>query len=157
MSRIFEIFTDGACSGNPGEAGIGVVIFEKEKPIKRLSESIGEATNNIAEYAALIYALQEALMLKGDQVKVNTDSQLMCSQVRGTYKIKEPSLKFLHGLVGHLIKGFKSFEIQYIPRERNKDADKLATKAITVRKKEQAKVVAPTLFDVGEESPSSKG
>ena len=152
MNRTFEIFTDGACSGNPGPAGIGVVIKDGKKTVKKLSRAIGPATNNVAEYAALIYALQEALILRADRVKVTTDSELMFQQIRGSYKVKEPSIRFLFDLCQHLIQGFTSFEIRHVLREHNKDADKLATQAI----KEQARMVAP-LFNSGEESPSSKG
>ena len=153
MSRALELFTDGACQGNPGEAAIGVIIKENGKIVKRISKTIGLATNNIAEYAALIYGLQQALILQADQVIVNTDSELLYYQIKGNYKIKHPNLKFLFDLVQHLSEGFKNLEIQHIPREKNQEADKLATQAI---KKEQAKMVAP-LFDFGEESPSSVG
>ncbi len=159
---MLDIFTDGACSGNPGPAGIGVIIQENGKPIKTISRSIGSATNNIAEYAALIFGLQEALILQAESVRVSTDSELMFQQIRGRYKIKEPFLRVLFELCQPLIGGFKAFDIRYIPREKNKDADKLATQAI---KKEQVKMVAPTVSlceakrnkAVGEESPSSKG
>lgn len=152
MSRILEIFTDGACQGNPGEAAIGVVILENGKIIKKISQAIGPATNNIAEYTALIYALQEALILKADQVIIKTDSELMFKQVHGDYKIKHQHLQVLYDQVQHLKSGIKKVEIIHIPREQNKDADKLATKAI---KKEQAKVITPKLNTLGEESPSS--
>ncbi len=151
--KSIELFVDGACSGNPGEAGIGVVVIEKGKTIKNISLSIGQATNNIAEYTALIFGLQEALILKADKVRANTDSELLYNQINGSYKIKNPTLKVLVAQVEHLLKGFKQVEMKRVPREQNRDADTLATKAI---KKEQAKVVAP-LFVVGEESPSSEG
>mgnify|MGYP003395769463 CR=1 FL=1 len=72
-----EIFTDAARSGNPGPAGIGVVIFKDGQVIKRISKYIGLATNNLAEYTALVYALQEALVLKASEIKVSTDSELL--------------------------------------------------------------------------------
>lgn len=151
--RILQIFTDGACSGNPGEAAIGVVIEEDGRPVKNISQSIGLATNNVAEYSALVYALQEALMLKADQVIINTDSELIYHQLKGSYKIKSENLKLLHDLVRHLVTGFQKVEIRHVPREQNKRADKLATQAI---KKKQANAIAP-MFDIGEESPSSEG
>ena len=151
--KFLEIFTDGACSGNPGESGIGVVIKENGKTLKSISKAMGHGTNNIAEYTALVYALQEALILKADRVLVNTDSELLMHQVKGSYKVKHPNLKSLHEQVKHLWGGFKDIDIQHIPREKNSEADKLATEPI---KKEQAKVVAP-LFNSGEESPSSEG
>lgn len=145
--------TDGACSGNPGPASIGVVIRQNGKIIKEIAKPIGEATNNIAEYTALIYALQEALMLKASDVKIFTDSELMYKQVIGVYKVKHDNIKQLFEQVRHLIKGLKCFEIQHVPREQNKDADKLATDIL----KSQAKVVASLFDHSGEESPSSKG
>ena len=135
MSRELEIFVDGACSGNPGEAAIGVVVLENKNKIKEISKSIGPATNNIAEYTALIYALQEGLILKADQVTVYTDSELVFNQVTGQYKIKNENLKLLLDQVQHLAQGFKRLDMKCIPREQNKDADKLAKKAIVAAKK----------------------
>ncbi len=154
MSRELEIFVDGACSGNPGEAAIGVVVLENKNKIKEISKSIGPATNNIAEYTALIYALQEGLILKADQVTVYTDSELVFNQVTGQYKIKNENLKLLLDQVQHLAQGFKRLDMKCIPREQNKDADQLATKAIN---KKQAKMVASLFQYSEEESPGSEG
>ncbi len=153
MSRPMEIFCDGACSGNPGPAAIGFVIKESGKTRVSFSQDIGLATNNIAEYTAVVYALQEALMLKTDNILLHTDSELLYNQINGTYKIKNPTIKTLYDQIQHLKKGFKSIKIQHVPREQNQEADKLASSAI---KKEQAKMVA-SIFDMGEESPSSTG
>ena len=114
-----EIFTDGGCSGNPGPAAIGVVIKDGAKTIKTLSRAIGQGTNNIAEYTALIVALQEALILKADEVSVKTDSELMCKQVCGAYAVKHENIKPLFDQVKHLVTGFKSFQIAHVPREQN--------------------------------------
>lgn len=154
MNRSLEIYVDGACSGNPGPAAIGVVIREKGKTVKEIALPIGDATNNIAEYSALVYALQEALLQKATHVKVYTDSELMFSQITGRYKIKNEGLKFLFEQAQHLAKAFKAFTIEHILREKNKDADKLAS---GVLKKKQANVVASLFDDGGEESPSSIG
>ena len=118
-----EIFTDGGCSGNPGEAAIGVVIKDGDKTVKTLSRAIGQGTNNIAEYTALIVALQEALILKADEVSVKTDSELMCKQVTGDYAVKHENIKPLFLQVKHLITGFKKFHITHVPREKNAEAD----------------------------------
>ena len=126
----FEIYTDGACSGNPGPAGIGFVIREKGKTIKEGSKGIGDATNNIAEYTALVYALQEALMLKADEVEVKADSELMCRQIQGIYKVKNANIKPLFEQVKHLVSGFRSFKIDHVRREGNTEADALSKKAI---------------------------
>ncbi len=153
MSKTLEIFIDGACKGNPGPAAVGVVITDNGKTVKNISKAIGHATNNIAEYMALVYALQEALILRVDKIRVYTDSELLCNQVNGSYKIKNPHLKFFHAQVEHLLSGFKDAQIRHIPREKNRGADRLASKAIS---KEQVKATA-LMFDIGEESPSSEG
>jgi len=153
LRKDLEIFVDGACRGNPGPAAIGVIICEDGQAVKRISKEIGQATNNIAEYTALIYALQEALILKASHVKVNTDSELMYQQLTGRYKIRHDHLKPLFEQVRRLSSGFGSFEIKHIPREQNRDADKLATEAL---KDKQVKMVA-LASDAGEESPSSTG
>jgi len=124
------MYVDGACSGNPGEAAVGVVITDGQEVVKNISERIGKATNNIAEYTALIFALQEALILRANEVRVYTDSELMHNQLKGAYKVKDAQLKFLYLQVQYLIEGFRSFEIKLIPREQNGTADKLATQAL---------------------------
>ena len=153
MSAQFELYIDGACQGNPGEASVGIVIYSQGKTIKTISKPIGQATNNIAEYSALIFGLQEALILKAEKIKVSTDSELLFRQLKGDYKIKNPNLKFLNVFIQHLCEGFKKIDFCHIPRSQNREADQLATKAL---KKEQTKMVAP-MFTMGEESPSSKG
>jgi len=120
-----EIFTDGGCSGNPGPAAIGVVIRDGGKTVKTISRAIGEGTNNIAEYTALIVALQEALILKADEVSIKTDSELMAKQVIGAYAVKHENIKPLFEQVKHLVTGFKSFQITHVPREQNSEADAL--------------------------------
>ncbi len=150
-----EIFTDGACSGNPGPAGIGVVIKKDGALIKEISTPIGLATNNIAEYTALIYALQEALVLKADDVLVKTDSELMHRQVMGIYKIKHDNIVPLADQVKQLIAGFKHFKLEHVRRELNAEADKLSRQAVLKNKTGQDG--RPDAAGVGEESPSSKG
>ena len=130
LTETLEIFIDGACQGNPGKAAVGVVVHRNGCVTKNISQLIGEATNNIAEYTALIYALQEALIQKADHVRINTDSALLYHQIVGDYKVKDQNLKSLWAQAEHLVKGFESFEINYIPRQQNKEADRLATQAI---------------------------
>jgi len=148
-----EIFTDGGCSGNPGPAAIGVVIKKGDKTIKTLGLSIGQGTNNIAEYTALIYGLQEALVLKADQVSVKTDSELMCRQVNGQYAVKHENIKPLFAQVKHLVTGFKKFQIAHVPREKNSEADALVRQVL----KKAGQDGRSDAYGVGEESPSSKG
>lgn len=149
-----EIYTDGACSGNPGEAAIGIVIKEQGKVIKEIAQGIGPATNNIAEYTALIRALEEAKQLGGQRLCVHTDSELMFKQIRGSYQVKAPQIKPLYDQVIALAKHFKKIEFKWVPREKNKDADRLAQGVLKIKTGQGDR---PDVFIIGEESPSSKG
>lgn len=129
-TNLIEIFIDGASSGNPGPSGIGIVITRGEEVIKNVSRYIGKATNNIAEYSALVFALQEALAMRLENIRVNTDSELLYRQVKGIYRVKNECLKLYHEKALRLMRGFSSLEINHIRREFNKGADKLATMAV---------------------------
>ena len=125
------INTDGGARGNPGPSGIGVVIADGTgKNISLHKKYIGEATNNVAEYKALILALAEAHKIAADDLQINMDSELIVRQMQGRYKIKEPTLKVLAGEVLVLIKNFKSVSFNHVRREQNKLADKLVNEAI---------------------------
>ena len=131
MSKRLVIYVDGGSHGNPGPSGIGVVICdEKGNVIKNISKFIGDTTNNVAEYTALIYGLQEALILRADEVIINTDSELLAKQLSKEYKTKDAGLKPLYEQVSHLLTGFKKYEIKHIDRSENKEADRLANKAV---------------------------
>ena len=121
---------DGAARGNPGPAAAGVVFQKDKKIIKTLSVPIGNSTNNVAEYCALILALQEALMMGARQLQVFTDSELVAKQFNGEYKVKEPSLKALYCLAAHLRGGFEKLTLTHVPREENRLADNAANKAL---------------------------
>ena len=125
------INTDGGARGNPGPAGIGVVIEADDgKIIGTYKKYIGEATNNVAEYKALILALEQAELLSADVLKINMDSELIVRQMQGRYKIKEPTLKVLATEALQLISKFKNVEFTHVVREKNKAADKLVNEAI---------------------------
>lgn len=125
-----EIYIDGAAKGNPGHAGAGVIICENGQVIKNIAQYIGKATNNVAEYTALIYALQEALMLKAENIIIYTDSQLLYRQCTGQYKVKHVNILNLFNQARHLMSGFKQVSLKHIPRQENSGADKLANKAV---------------------------
>jgi len=125
-----EIYIDGASKGNPGPSGVGIVICNNGRTIKNISSYIGNTTNNVAEYTALIYGLEEALIQKVEVVKVNTDSQLLYRQIKRIYKVKNHNIIGLYNQVLHLIPAFKEVSFSNIPREKNRGADKLATQAI---------------------------
>ncbi len=151
---VFEVFSDGACSGNPGPAGIGVVIRRNNLKVLEVSEAIGDATNNIAEYKAFIRGLNEAKGMGAEHIRLRTDSQLLFYQLKGTYKVKHVNMKPLYEEAKELLKSFKKVECKVVPREENREADLLATSALR-----QKAIIddRPDEFVMGEESPSSKG
>jgi len=132
-----EIYIDGASKGNPGHAGIGVIIYQNGQVLKNISSYIGQTTNNVAEYTALIQALQEALILKAESIAINTDSQLLYCQMKKEYKVKHPLISSLYTQAVHLVSAFKDVNINHISRENNRGADKLATQAIKQALKKQ--------------------
>lgn len=154
MKKAFEIFIDGASRGNPGPAAVGVVIKEGERIVKSVAKSIGRATNNVAEYTALTQALEEAGRLKAEKIKFFTDSELLYHQVLLNYKVKNASLKSLFEKAQRLAKKFKDVQITLISREQNKEADRLAARAL---KSEQAKVVAPAFRATPLAGPAGRG
>jgi ribonuclease HI len=126
------IYTDGCSKGNPGPAGIGVLIYKDgdRQSIIKLSDGIGVKTNNQAEYQALIRALEYAVSLKAEDVEINSDSELMVKQMNGSYRIKNAGIKPLYTEAKRLAGLIKKFSLRYIPREDNQGADKLANKAL---------------------------
>lgn len=126
-----RVFIDGASRGNPGEAAIGVVFQDlKGGVVKSLSLKIGTATNNVAEYCALIFALQEALIMRVQELEVFTDSELVARQFNGEYKIKEAGLRPLFLIAKNLTRGFKDVRLGHVPRSENKLADREANRAL---------------------------
>jgi ribonuclease HI len=125
------INTDGGARGNPGPAGIGVVIKDESgKIIYRYGGYIGEATNNVAEYKALVKSLEEAHNLGGTELKIQMDSELIVKQMQGIYKIKEPTLQGLAAEVIKLLNNFSSYTFTHVRREYNQDADAMVNQAI---------------------------
>ncbi len=129
------VFTDGGARGNPGPAGIGVqVLDEKKEVLGEISEFIGEATNNVAEYTAVKRALEYLKTLFDDtkavQVAFNLDSQLVERQLSGVYKIKDATLKKYANDIKALLDEFASVTFTHVMRENNKEADRLANEAM---------------------------
>jgi ribonuclease HI len=123
----WQIYVDGASSGNPGDSGAGMVIFDGNgTEIFRDSVFLGKMTNNMAEYEALLRALEKAHEHGAQDVVAHTDSLLVANQVIGTYKINNDILRQYVVRVKLIISNFNHFAIQYIPREQNRIADKLA-------------------------------
>ena len=128
------LYIDGASRGNPGRAAAGVWITDGEgKKISEMSRYLGHKTNNEAEYWALLLGLKEAKRLGGDILQIFTDSELVERQIKGVYRVKDLNLKLLHRTVMEDLKTFSSFEVESIPRDENKEADRLANQAIQRR------------------------
>ncbi len=126
-----ELFTDGGARGNPGPAGIGIVLKFKIHNAKcKIKKYIGEATNNQAEYRALIAGLELAKAEQVEELKVFMDSELIVKQMQGEYRVKNPDLKPLFAQALALTNKFTSVSFHHIPREKNKAADKLVNEAI---------------------------
>lgn len=129
--RLAKVAIDGASSGNPGPAGIGVIISEDGKGVlKEISERIPDTTNNVAEYTALIRGLSEALEMGFRAVTVVTDSELLARQITGVYKVKNPKLAKLYGEALALMERFEGFSITAVSRAENREADRLASRAV---------------------------
>ena len=122
---------DGGARGNPGPAGIGVTIrTPRGKTVAEISEAIGHATNNVAEYTAVKRALERAAELDATDVLIRTDSKLLVEQLKGNYRVKNPTLQKLHAVVRALAKRFPKVAYEHVPRERNRRADALVNQAI---------------------------
>jgi ribonuclease H / adenosylcobalamin/alpha-ribazole phosphatase len=122
---------DGAARGNPGPAGIGAVITAADgEVLAEVAEGIGVATNNVAEYRAAIAGLARAAALGGDEVLLRSDSRLLIEQLAGRFRVKNPTLQRLHEEVRALARGFRKVRYQHVPREKNKEADRLANRGV---------------------------
>ena len=132
-SKKLFLYVDGASRGNPGPAGVGVLILDaNRRKAKEFYKYIGDTTNNVAEYSAFICGLEAASDLGADEVAINLDSELVARQLSGDYRVKDATIKTLFEKCLGLLKTFKIFEIKRIDRCENKDADRLANKAINL-------------------------
>lgn len=129
--RVLRLFTDGAARGNPGPAGLGLVM-EDDQGMRLWGghRYVGIKTNNQAEYLALIEGLQQASRWKPDRVEVYLDSQLVAEQLAGRYRVKNSELRQLHARAIELLGGFPDVVVSHVPREKNRGADALANRAI---------------------------
>lgn len=126
---LITIFCDGASKGNPGPSSIGVVAYDGDKEEFKISERIGETTNNVAEWTALKKGLEECIRRNFLSVHAHMDSELVVRQVTGRYKVKHPNLLEYKKEVDKLVSSLQSFQITHVPREKNSVADKLANEA----------------------------
>ncbi len=126
-----RIHIDGAARGNPGPAGVGILITGPDgQVVEQIHRSIGEATNNVAEYRALLLALERARALGCAEIDVYSDSELLVRQLQGRYQVKHPVLRALYTKARSRAAGFRRFHITHVPREENVEADALANRGI---------------------------
>ena len=130
--RRLLIHTDGAARGNPGPAGLGAILRDAEtgETLAELATFLGVKTNNYAEWTAVAAALDEARRLGATHVDLRMDSELVARQISGIYRVKHPDLKPIHARVMRQLAGFEGYTVGHVPRELNKDADRLSNVAI---------------------------
>ena len=121
---------DGASRGNPGKAAIGIVVLQDGVPVREIGEAIGEATNNVAEYRALLRGLEEAAALGARRVQILSDSELVVRQLSGRYRVRSPALAALHRDALTRMRRFDRVSIRHVPRAENRGADALANRAL---------------------------
>ena len=127
----YQIYSDGASRGNPGPSGIGAVILdEKGKVVHEIAKYIGQVTNNVAEYEALLEALDYCVKHKLSPVEILADSQLLIRQLSGQYKVRHENIKPLFQRAKDYLVHLKVAGYRHVPREENKHADKLANEGI---------------------------
>ena len=134
-SRRLLIHTDGAARGNPGLAGAGAVLRDRADGslVSEIAVFLGERTNNYAEWTAVALALEEAVLLGATHVDLRMDSQLVARQISGQYRVKHPDLQPIHARVMGLLSRFAGYTVGHVPRELNKEADRLSNVAIDQR------------------------
>jgi len=131
LAQTITIYTDGGSRGNPGPAaGAFVLLDENGKQLCAQAKFLHTATNNIAEYTALVCALEKAKSINAENLKIFSDSELMVKQINGDYKVKNDDLRELFRQCLGILSGFQSWQISHIPRAKNKLADKLVNRAI---------------------------
>ncbi len=129
-----RIHVDGASRGNPGEAGFGIHVASADgRTVAELYGYLGRATNNVAEYQALLHALRWALGRGSGSVEIFSDSELLVRQIEGRYRVKNPSLQPLFREASELKARFQRIAVRHIRREENREADALANRAVDER------------------------
>ncbi len=135
MSAVrLTIHTDGAARGNPGPAGAGAYIQDQDgKVVSEEFRYLGETTNNVAEYQALLLGMECARELGASRIEMRADSELVVRQLTGEYRVRNPALQKLHARVQQLAREFESVRYTHVRREQNREADRLANRAIDSR------------------------
>jgi len=149
------IHTDGASRGNPGPAAIGVVIAEPSgRVLVEFGEALAPTTNNVAEYTAVVRALERAAELGARRVQVMMDSQLVVRQLNGSYRVKHRDMLPLYRKVLELIQRFEQVSFEHVPREENVEADRLANQALDGGSETNESIVARLFGALMEDHPS---
>ena len=131
QTHSWTLYTDGGARGNPGPAAIGVVVSDPDGAVvEELAEPIGVATNNVAEYRAVLRALERAAALGATELELIGDSELVARQLTGAYKVKHPSMKPLHAQATRALSAFDRWSIRSVPRGQNARADALVNAAL---------------------------
>ncbi|MBA3274119.1 MAG: ribonuclease HI family protein [Chthoniobacterales bacterium] len=155
MTETLTLQFDGGSRGNPGPAGIGVVVSAEDgTPLVTLGRFIGNATNNVAEYRALITAMEEAKKLGAKRIKIRGDSELIIKQMRGEYKVRHPDMKALYEEAQDLLGEFEQTKIEHNLRHKNELADKLANLAMD-RKRDVTEVNASPIDEPAPAAPKA--
>ncbi len=129
--REVRVNVDGGARGNPGPAAIAAVVQDGDgELLEERSEAIGEATNNVAEYRALLLGIERAAALGASRLELVGDSELVVRQVKGEYKVKDETLRDLHRLVQKALDGFDEWSIRHVRREENEEADRLVNETL---------------------------
>jgi ribonuclease HI len=122
---------DGGARGNPGPAAIGAVVQDAEgEVLEERGERIGTATNNVAEYRALLLGIERARELGATELELVGDSELIVRQVKGEYKVKDATLRELHGEVQRALRPLEAWSIRHVRREHNAEADRLVNQVL---------------------------
>jgi ribonuclease HI len=129
MSRL-TVNVDGGARGNPGPAAIGVVVRDGDRVLEEAGETIGEATNNVAEYRALLRGIELARAHGASELELLGDSELVVRQVEGRYKVKNAGMKPLYQQAMQALREVDSWSIRHVRREQNADADRLVNEAL---------------------------
>lgn len=131
MSVSLTVNVDGGARGNPGPAAVGAVVRDADgRVLAEEGRQIGKATNNVAEYRALLLGIELARQHGADRLEMIGDSELIVRQVKGEYKVKDPALRELHGEVRAALEDFASWSIRHVRREHNAEADRLVNAAL---------------------------
>jgi ribonuclease HI len=130
QGAVLTIHIDGAARGNPGPAAFAYVISQDGQLLSEEAGCLGTATNNLAEYTALVRALERAAEIGGERLLIRSDSELLVKQMNGLYRVKHPQLKALYDQARRLRQRFSAVEIVHVPRAQNSHADRLCNEAL---------------------------